>query len=95
MWYLYHAQVKIVLGTGNKRDKNPWMLSDANYASKTKNAGLPGIDYDPRPVKYRLVTPDHINHFATNLQIILQHKWSYTNVGNSTADYLQTLQPDM
>lgn len=73
LWYLYHAQVKIVLGMGNKRDENPWMLSDANYASKTKNAGLPGIDYDPRPVKYRLVTPDHINHFATNLQIILQN----------------------
>ena len=58
---------------GKKRNKNPWRISDANYGSKLRKAATPVIDFDPRPVKCHLVTPDHIRRFVVNLQCLSQN----------------------
>ena len=58
---------------GKKRDKNPQRISDANFDSKLRKAATPVIDFNPRPAKCRLVTPDHISRFVVNLQCLSQN----------------------
>ncbi|XP_015780592.1 PREDICTED: uncharacterized protein LOC107358507 [Acropora digitifera] len=58
---------------GKKRNKTPQRLSQATYDSKLKKAAVQVIDFDPRPAKYRVVTPEHINRFVIDLQSLSQN----------------------
>ena len=57
---------------GKNRYKNHRRISEADYAFKLKKPFLPVIDFDPIPAKCRIVTHDHINRFAINLQTSTQ-----------------------
>lgn len=57
---------------GKRRNKKPKRISDAKYHSKRKQAALPVIDFDPRPVKYREVAKQHINKFLSDLELVSQ-----------------------
>ena len=57
---------------GKKRNKDPRRLSDAKYPSKRKESIVSVVNFDPRPLKNRRVTPEQINRLVINLQNISQ-----------------------
>ena len=58
---------------GKKRNKTPQRLSQATYDSKLKKAAVQSHRFRPKPRKYRVVMPEHINRFVIDLQSLSQN----------------------
>ena len=69
-WHTFPSQN--VPGTKAKRE-NPHRVSDAKYQNKRKQSAAPVIDYDPRPLEYRRVSPKQINRQVSALSDVSRY----------------------
>ena len=71
----YQPQVKNAHGLRvRKGTRIQKRLSCTDYPSKRRKAVIAIEDFDPRPAKYRLVKPEHVNELLQDLQSLSANK---------------------